>query len=259
MGPGRPKPVPFQDIELYSGNKPIKLIAKTTIFWQNRRMFNLLFKKERKFSVKPHLNKWLTQAPPSLRNFFEKEDEYLKKNIKSKSNILDIGCGFGRNIKVFAKNAKKVSGIDYDKGVLGTARKELRQYKNVKLFLENAKKLHFRDSEFDYVICMGNTFGNILSIRLQALSEMKRVVRVGGKIIISVFSEKALATQIKGLKVAAFKVIKIKNGKVYTKEGLISERFTKKQLKEIFNSVGLRIKIRQLTPISYICEAVKER
>lgn len=222
-------------------------------------MSKSLFKKERKFPVRPHLNKWLSQAPTKLNNFFKKEDEYLKKNIKPKSNILDIGCGFGRNIKVFSKSANKVSGVDYDKKVLEKARNALKRYNNVKLFLENAKKLHFKDSEFDYVICMGNTFGNILSIRPQVLSEMKRVVKNGGRIIVSVFSEKASGVQIRGLEAAGFKVIKIKNGKVYTKEGLISERFTREQLKEIFNLASLRVKIKQLTPVSYICEVIKKR
>ena len=142
--------------------------------------------------------------------------------------------------------------------MLGVAKKELKKYGNVELFLENAKKLYPRDNVFDYVICMGNTFGNMPSIKLQVLSEMKRVAKEKGKIIISVFSEKALNTQSKGLKVAGFNIIKSRNGKVYTKEGLISERFTKIQLKEIFNFVNLNVKIKQLTPISYICEAIKE-
>ncbi len=221
-------------------------------------MYKIILTKERKFNVKPFLVKWLVKASPTLKDFFQKENEYLKKVIKPDYNVLDVGCGFGKNIKVVAERAKKIVGIDYDKGVLGVAKKELKKYHNVNLFLENAKKMHFQDNTFDYVICMGNTFGNMLSIKLRVLNEMKRVTKRGGKIIISVFSKNALKTQIKSLEAAGFGIIKIKNSLIYTKQGLITERFTKLQLKRILNSANLKIKIIKLTPISYICEAIKE-
>jgi len=221
-------------------------------------MYKINLTKERKFNIKPFLHRWIVKAPPILKDFFKKENEYLKKVIKPNSNILDVGCGFGKNIKVITGRAKKIVGIDYNKEVLEVAKKELKKYHNVNLFLENAKKMHFQDNTFDYVICMGNTFGNMFSIKSQALKEMKRVTKRGGKIIISVFSRNALNKQIKGLEAAGFRIIKIKNSLIYTKQGLIAERFTKSQLKEIFNSVNLKIKIMKLTPISYICKAIKE-
>lgn len=221
-------------------------------------MYKNTFIKERKFNVKPYLNRWLAKTSRTLGKFFKREDEYLKKNIKANCNILDVGCGFGRNIKIIAKKSKKIVGIDYDREVLEVAKKELKKYSNIKLFLENAKKMHFKNDTFDYVICMGNTFGNMLSIKLQVLNEMKRVVKKGGKIIISVFSDNALRVHIKGLEVAGFKIIKIKNSIIYTKQGLIAERFTQAKIKKIFDSIKLKVKIKKLTPISYICEATKE-
>jgi len=212
---------------------------------------------EKKFNVKPYLSRWLTKAPPALKDFLEKENEYLKNNIKPNSNILDVGCGFGRNIKVLVGNAKEIIGIDYDKEVLEVAKKELKEYKNVKLFLEDAKNMHFKDNIFDCVICMGNTFGDMPTIKLQVLNEIKRVTKKGGKIIISVFSKDALDAQTEGLKAAGFKIINIKNGVIYAKQGLATEQFTKSQLKNLFDSIHLRVDVIKLTPISYLCEATK--
>ena len=105
---------------------------------------------------------------------------------------------------------------------------------------------------------MGNTFGDMLSTKTKVLSEMKRVVKKGGKIIISVFSENALKERVENLKRAGFKIIKIKNSNIYTKEGLITEQFTKEKLENIFKKAGLNDKFTKLNPISYICEVVKK-
>jgi ubiquinone/menaquinone biosynthesis C-methylase UbiE len=90
--------------------------------------------------------------------------------------------------------------------------------------------MHFNDNTFDYVICLGNTFGNFGKDKYKILKEMKRVAKKNGKIIISVYSEKALPERIEGYK----KVVKIKKitkeGTVYTKDGLISEQFSKRKI-----------------------------
>lgn len=182
----------------------------------------------------------------------------MKKWIKGNSIILDIGCGFGRNIKELINRDRKLVGIDCDKSVLEVAKKDLASYKNVILFLEKAERLHFKDNTFDYVICMGNTFGDMPSTKMKVLNEMERVAKKRGKIIISIFSENAFKERIENFKRAGFTITKIKNSNIYTKEGLITEQFTKEKLKNIFEKAGLRnIKIVKLNPISYICKAIK--
>ena len=213
--------------------------------------------KEKKFIVKPYLEKWLKKGTPALQDWLEKEINYLRKCIKGNSVILDIGCGFGRNIKELINGDRELVGIDCDKSVLEVAKKNLAPYKNIDLFLEKAEKLHFKNNTFDYVICMGNTFGDMLSTKTEVLNEMKRVTKKRGKIIISVFSENALKERVENLKRAGFTITKIKNSNIFTKEGLITEQFTKAKLENIFKRSGLNGKIIKLNRISYICEAVK--
>jgi 2-polyprenyl-6-hydroxyphenyl methylase/3-demethylubiquinone-9 3-methyltransferase len=212
------------------------------------------------FFSKPYFKIWLKQASPEIKEWFQKEIEYLKKNIRPNSKILDVGCGFGRHIKILAPFSKEVVGIDNNKNILRKAKQELSKFKNVKLFLLNADKLSFDDNLFDYVICMTNTFGNFPKIKLDALKEMKRVCKKDGKIIISVYSEskKLLEIRKKDYKKIGLHITKIKNGIIFTEEGLISEQFSKLQLKKLFNSVNLKAEIIKLTPISYLCELSKD-
>lgn len=197
---------------------------------------------------------------PLYRDWIEKEETWLRKNVKRNSLVLDVGCGYGKDIKLIADIAKEVYGIDNNRGAVKETRENLSKFKNVKIFLEDAQKMHFENNIFDYIICMANTFGNFGKTRPKILREMKRVIKGNGKIIIGVYSEKALAARIEAYKKAEEKIKKVtKSGTVYTAGGLISEQFSKKQLRNIFGKAGLYIKITEFNPIFYICEATKKR
>jgi len=201
---------------------------------------------------------YVKKALPIIKDWLKKENLYLRKNIERNKSILDVGCGFGRHLKLLSDITKEISGIDWDKEAVKDAKKNLSKFKNVKIFLEDAQKMHFKKNSFDYVICIGNTFGDFGKDKLKILKEIKRVVKRGGKIIISVYSEKALKTRLKQYKKIGIKIRKIENdGMVYTLDWF-SEQFSKEKLKDIFKKAGLAVKITELNPISYICEAVKK-
>ncbi len=209
------------------------------------------------FFSKHFFENWLEQASPEIKEWFSKEIEYLRKNIKPNSKILDIGCGFGRHIKILAHSAEEIIGIDNNEDMISKAKQNLSNLKNVKLFLQDAKKLEFNDNSFDYVISMTNTFGDFPDIKIDVLKEMKRVCKNNGKIIISVYSEKSFEIRKNDYKKVGLHITKIDDGIIHTEEGLISEQFTRPQLEKFFNSVGLKFRIFELNPISYICEVVK--
>lgn len=203
--------------------------------------------------------KFLKVCPSLISDWIEKETIYLKKNIKKGSVVLDVGCGWGEDIETIANIVQKAVGVDKDPLIAKEAKSNLSKFKNVEIFLEDAKKLHFEDNIFDYVICLGNTFGNLGKDKYKALKEMKRVVKKNGKIIISVYSEKALPKRMEGYIKTRVKINKITKGGTVYYEGLISEQFSKEKLRKIFGKAGLKVKIIKLNPISYICEAVKIR
>ncbi|MEM2089797.1 MAG: class I SAM-dependent methyltransferase [Candidatus Pacearchaeota archaeon] len=208
-------------------------------------------------SILEYWQDYIKNADPLIKDWLEKENLYLKKNIKKGSIVLDVGCGFGRNIKAISTIAKKIVGTDNDKNLFEKIRKKLSKFKNVEVFLEDAKKMHFPNNMFDYTICMGNTFGNFGKDKVKILKEMQRVTKKGGKIIISVYSENALNIRIKEYKRIGIKIKKIQNGTVYSENGLILEQFNKEKLKRLFDLAGLKFKILELNSISYLCELQK--
>jgi len=210
-----------------------------------------------KFFSKSFFETWLKQAHPKIKDWFQKEIVYLKKNIKQNSKILDVGCGFGRHIEIIANFSKEIIGIDNNSDTIEKAKDKLSNFKNIKLFVQDAQKLNFEDDYFDYVICLTNTFGDFPDIKESVLKEMKRVCKKNGKIIISVYNDKALEIRKKNYEKVGLHITEIKNGIIYTKEGLISEQFSKPQLKELFDKLKLKSKILELNAISFLCELQK--
>jgi len=209
-------------------------------------------------SILEYWQNYIKNSDPLIKDWLKKENNYLKKNIKKNAIVLDVGCGFGRNIRVITAIAKKIVAIDNNKPLCEKIIKKLSEFRNVDFFCKNAKKIHFGDNTFDYVICMGNTFGDFGKDKLKILKEMKRVTKKGGKIFVSVYSEKALDIRKKEYRRIGIKIKEISNGTIYTNNHLVLEQFDKEKLKKIFNSAKLKVKIIELNPISYLCKAVNK-
>ncbi len=106
---------------------------------------------------------------------------------------LDAGCGGGRFVLAIAKlGAKKVHGIDIAKGALKLAKERCdeRGVYNVKFEHASVVDIPFPDNYFDYVLSSGvilladNPYGAFL--------ELKRVLKPGGKLFLSVYGKRGL-------------------------------------------------------------------
>lgn len=105
--------------------------------------------------------------------------------------ILDIGCGNCRNLIPFAKVGFDCYGIDFSPPMIAIARENCkRKGINVKLDVAKADALPFKNATFDYII-------NIAVIhhletkekRIQAMQEIKRVLKPRGKALIAVWNK----------------------------------------------------------------------
>jgi len=106
-------------------------------------------------------------------------------NLKESDHLLDIACGTGivaRTAKGSITNKIKITGCDMNEGMLKVAEEIDSEINWVKA---NAENLPFNDDSFEKISCQFGFmfFGN----QVEALSEMERVKRKNGKIIIGIW------------------------------------------------------------------------
>jgi ubiquinone/menaquinone biosynthesis C-methylase UbiE len=104
------------------------------------------------------------------------------------------------------------------------------------------------------------TFANFTDYKSKVLSEMKRVLRDDGYIIISVFSKDAFEERMKIYKKLNVPIKEIKGTTVIFDKEIgdnISEQFSKEQLRDIFNKVNLNVIDIRKKGIAYLCKLKK--
>lgn len=213
--------------------------------------------------MKTNIDYWekiIKNPSPSYKKLFDQEKNYLKKNISNGDIVLDVGCGDGRNILSIADVAKKVVGIDIDEKAISDAQENLKEYKNIEVVLGSAFELPFEGRKFDKVI-LSMTFVNFEEQKVKALSELKRVIKDEGKILISVYSEKAKEERLKMYTEIEVPIDDIQENKFIFDKSLgvhTSEQFSISEFEQIIKQIGLRIDdYEEVENLAYLTTLVK--
>jgi len=101
--------------------------------------------------------------------------------------ILDVCCGTGAQILEYAQRGSVAVGIDNDPAMLRVAEGNRMKQKldNISFRLADATSLPFKDSYFDYVSISFGLHDKIREVRNRVVSEMKRVVKQHGALILT--------------------------------------------------------------------------
>ena len=139
-------------------------------------------------SEEVHL-KWDTSYyTEANESFYEVAFDYFIRilNVPKGSLFLDVGCGSCTHSIRLAKRGFYIHAIDISNIILETAKRQIRAFdlqEKIKLQRANLLSLPFEDQTFDYILCWG-VLMHIPDIE-KAISELGRVLKKGGKIIIS--------------------------------------------------------------------------
>jgi len=97
--------------------------------------------------------------------------------------VLDAGCGNGYWSRKMAKKAKRVAGVDFTEELLEVARSKS-SASNLEFITGDLRELDLPDNEFDVVLC-NMALMDVDGLE-KAVSEMARVLKTGGNLIISI-------------------------------------------------------------------------
>jgi ubiquinone/menaquinone biosynthesis C-methylase UbiE len=206
-------------------------------------------------------NKVIGSPSKKYAEWFKAEEIYLMKHIPQNSRILEVGCGEGRSLSYLTNRGCMLYGVDYDMnaGLLGRKRLESEgMFANI-LYGE-ATDLIFKDSTFDYVLSC-TTPANFGSQTKNIYSEMQRVLKPSGEIIINVFNEDAFEERIKFYSALNAPIKEIRGTTVIfedKKREFVSQQFSRKQLEDLCERNNLLPVDITKASIGYLCRFKKK-
>ena len=118
-----------------------------------------------------------------------KTHQNLKKivadQIDGEDNVLECACGTGMLSAVMAARCRKLTATDFSAKMLKKAEKNCASFANITFEKADITALAYPDNTFDKVVA-GNVI-HLLDNPLKALSELNRVCREGGTLIIPTY------------------------------------------------------------------------
>jgi len=115
-------------------------------------------------------------------------------------HILDAGCGTGNYLVAVSMFVGKITGVDWNEGMVKQAKQKTAPLANVQVHIGNVLSLPFSDQQFDGVICdqviqhlqpKGSSgFANVGTF----LNEVHRVLKPKGAVIINTCTPEQGAT-----------------------------------------------------------------
>jgi ubiquinone/menaquinone biosynthesis C-methylase UbiE len=118
------------------------------------------------------------------------------------TKILDLGCGSGVVMESLIQQGFSITGVDRSQDMLDLSQKRLSQFpkESYPLQIGSCEHLPLNDEQFDVILCIG-VFGYIDDV-VGALLEIRRVLRSGGLLVISVRNpfNTAIADPIRALR-----------------------------------------------------------
>ncbi len=201
----------------------------------------------------------LQLANSVIKKFVTAEEHFLLDNISLTDSVLECGSGSGRLARVLAPHVKNFIGVDFSDLQLVSSKRRC-QKSNVEFMKQDLLHMSFKNNVFDASLLMFNTLGNLGKEKTNAIREMARVTKCGGKIIVSVYAENAFSFQQEFYKAAGQTTI-WRVGDITHADGACrhwaSETFTKQKISKVFKEAGLKPKIKKLNEFSYIIIAIK--
>lgn len=138
---------------------------------------------------------WEVGVEPIWLNPSE-ESYYIAQKWKNNDykTILDLGCGLGRHSIYFAKQGFDVSAIDLSEyGVSHLKQWSERENLTIQTTVGDMLKLPFEDNAFDCIFSFHVVSHTDSQGILQIISEIKRVLKPGGELFITLCSKETWA------------------------------------------------------------------
>jgi len=125
-----------------------------------------------------------TLVDPLLRDLRKFTPEF--SGMRAGDKVVDVCCGTGAQVLEYGRRGIVATGIDISPSMLKIATRSMRRQKamNVSFQLADATNLPFPNGYFDYASISLGLHDKEKPIRYQIISEMKRIIKQDGALIL---------------------------------------------------------------------------
>ena len=139
---------------------------------------------------KKYFNQTASQWDKMQKSFFSekvREKAFSVAQIKKGKTACDVGAGTGFITEGLLQKGLKVIAVDQSEAMLNEMRKKFKDYSGVEFILSEAENIPLPDGKVDYVFA--NMCLHHIERPLNAIKEMMRILKFGGKLIITDLDE----------------------------------------------------------------------
>lgn len=128
------------------------------------------------------------------QNATQEQINFIKATLKPEGLILDLACGTARHSIPLTEDGYSMVGVDSSLNLLKIAK---RRGKGVQLVRGDMRFLPFKPEAFSATISMDTSLGYLPTEAddTQSISEIRRVLRQDGKLIVDVFNRQRLTAK----------------------------------------------------------------
>lgn len=131
-------------------------------------------------------------------------DQILKNRYQPTQNILDAGCGSGRNLHWFIAKGYTIEAIDINEEQIALLKEQYPSLGN-RFNVAELDNLPFANTTFDHIICSAVLhFAKSDTHFKDMLGELIRVLKIGGSIFIRMTTDIGVENKIKHLEKGLF-------------------------------------------------------
>ena len=203
-------------------------------------------------------------ASPRVQQYLESEIRHLLGRIGPEDAVLELGCGYGRVAVRLAERAKSVVGVDVAEESLALARTLAGPDVRCEFLLMDALHMSFQDGSFDVVACIQNGICAFGASQSELLREALRVVRPGGRVIFSTYSDAFWSDRLSWFELQSSEGLvgpidrrATGDGVIVCSDGFRSGTATRSELEELSSELGVSATITEVDGSSLFCEVSK--
>lgn len=190
-------------------------------------------------------------AIPRIRQYFEAEIDFVRRQLTGREQVLEVGAGYGRIVRALAPSCAGILGMDISPDSVILGKEYLKDFPNADMVEMDVHHMHF-DQSFDVTLCLQNAL-SAMRADDQVIQNILGLLSPGGTAFFSTYSANFWDWRIAWFQEQADKGLlgeldleKTKDGVIVCKDGFRATTQTPEEYEAIGRASGLPYEVTEV-------------